>query len=326
MILGLRIAKDFGIGFIGALSLFGCATTPSPNEDLATSPPSAAPDARISQFRSVTNNAQAASRAPAAAEIDPDCPYLRVDVLTPGQGDGAVDRQAWYEIQKPYIEKFSAELERVGFTTREPFWMRLEREGFGDLAAFIECTSEARDRGEEVSSACREAELEEIMEKLTTREAERAGQILEELQLNTWIVYSSVLDIPRPLLKALPRGGGMLVWSWSMEKRPSVLDGALRIDLFTDPTNDNPHRRFGSITGHQLMLKSSFENEAAGAADRASAVFLPHVKQLCSDINATLLNEEAELEEIRNQLTEEIMRVRKRRAEEEKQLKLEVEQ
>jgi hypothetical protein len=42
-------------------------------------------------------------------------------------------------------------------------------------------------------------------------------------------------------------------------------------------------------------------------------------------MSATLSEEEAELERIRDQLTEEIMRVRERKAEHEKQLQLEVE-
>ena len=42
-------------------------------------------------------------------------------------------------------------------------------------------------------------------------------------------------------------------------------------------------------------------------------------------MNATLSEEEAELEQIRDQLTEEIIRVRERRAEHEKQLELEIE-
>jgi hypothetical protein len=43
-------------------------------------------------------------------------------------------------------------------------------------------------------------------------------------------------------------------------------------------------------------------------------------------MNATLSEEETELERIRDQLTEEIKRVRDRRAEHEKQLEIEIEQ
>jgi hypothetical protein len=324
--LAIGLAVGVGIGFFGVLSQFGCAATAPPNEDPATSRAITVSQGRTSRSGAATTAAGENTLTGAAAEIDPDCPYLRVDVLTPGQGGDADERRASYEIQKPYMDKFSAELERVGFKASEPFWVLLEREGFGELAAFIERNFEVRGRGEEMSSARGEVELEEIMEKLTTHEAERAQQILKKLQLNSWIAYSSVLDIPKSLLKALPKGGGIIVWNWSMEKRPTVLDGALRIDLFIDPTVDNPHRRFGSIAGHQLLLKSSFEIAAAGAADRASAVFFSHAKQLCADMNATLVDEEAELERIREQLTDEIIRVRERRAEQEKQLKLEVEQ
>jgi len=65
---------------------------------------------------------------------------------------------------------------------------------------------------------------------------------------------------------------------------------------------------------------------ASKDADDAASVFLPHARQLCADMNATLSEEEAELERIRDQLSEEIKRVRERRAEHEKQLELEVEQ
>ncbi len=111
-----------------------------------------------------------------------------------------------------------------------------------------------------------------------------------------------------------------------MEKRETILDGAVRLDLFTDPADSNSGNRFGSIVGHQVVMKSEFGIEAAEAADRAARVFLPHARQLCADMNATLLEEEVKLERIRDQLTEEIIRVRERRAEQEKQLELEVEQ
>ena len=73
-------------------------------------------------------------------------------------------------------------------------------------------------------------------------------------------------------------------------------------------------------------MKSDFEVAAAKAAYHAAAVFLPHARRLCADVNATLLEEEEKLERIREQLTEEIERVRILRLEQEKNLKLEVEQ
>ena len=111
-----------------------------------------------------------------------------------------------------------------------------------------------------------------------------------------------------------------------MEKKDTVLDGALRVDLFTDPWASDPNRRFGRIVDLLLTLESNFDVEAARAADWVAAVFLPHARKLCADLNATLLEEEAELERMRDQLNEEIIRVRERRAEQEKRLKLEVEQ
>ena len=87
-----------------------------------------------------------------------------------------------------------------------------------------------------------------------------------------------------------------------------------------------PLSRVGFLHFTGMTLKSKFGIEAADFAVRAAGVFLPHVRQLCADINATLLEEEKELERIRDQLTEEITRIRERRAEQEKRLKLEVEQ
>jgi hypothetical protein len=59
-------------------------------------------------------------------------------------------------------------------------------------------------------------------------------------------------------------------------------------------------------------------------ADKTAAVLTPHARQACSDWWTGQLEEEARLEEIRIQLEEEILRVRERRAEHEKRLKLEV--
>jgi len=60
-------------------------------------------------------------------------------------------------------------------------------------------------------------------------------------------------------------------------------------------------------------------------ADRFAAVLTPHARQACSDWWSGQLAEEARLEEIQIQLEEEILRVRKRRAEHEKRLELDVE-
>jgi hypothetical protein len=59
-------------------------------------------------------------------------------------------------------------------------------------------------------------------------------------------------------------------------------------------------------------------------ADKFAAVLTPHARQACSDWWSGQLAEEARLEEVRTQLEEEIIRVRKRRAEHEKRLELDV--
>ncbi len=109
-----------------------------------------------------------------------------------------------------------------------------------------------------------------------------------------------------------------------MSKFPSVLDGTLRIDSFTHQNFSNPRRRFGYISQLRLTTKSDFGTKASKDADLAASIFLPHARQLCADMTATWLEEEAELERPRDQLTEEIMRTRERRAEHEKRLEIEV--
>ena len=59
-------------------------------------------------------------------------------------------------------------------------------------------------------------------------------------------------------------------------------------------------------------------------ADKFAAVLIPHARQACSDWWSGQLEEEARLEEVRTQLEEEINRVRKRRADHEKRLELDV--
>jgi hypothetical protein len=60
-------------------------------------------------------------------------------------------------------------------------------------------------------------------------------------------------------------------------------------------------------------------------ADQFAAILSPHARQSCSDWWGGQLEEEARLEEVRIQLEAEILRVRERRAEQEKRLELDVE-
>ncbi len=309
MKLTLRLAVGVGIGFIGILSLFGCAATAPPSEDLATS-------------RAIA--VSRAHRFPSGADagIDPDCPYLTVSVTTPGVGFDLKKSRALQEIQRPFLETFSAHLERVGFRLWEPYSVRLERAGFTELGAWWARISVLGVTDLNVREA---AELEEIMAKLTPDDRARAEQIRLEATQATWAVESSVVDIPEPFRIRRPRGGKRLAWSWTMSKIPSVLDGVLRLDLFTHSRFSNPRRRIGRISQLRITTKSDFGSRASKDADFAAAVFLPHARELCADLNATLSEEEAELELLREQLTKEIIRVRERRAEHQKHLELEIE-
>ncbi len=308
--LAFRLAVGVGIGFIGVLSLFGCAATAPPSGHLATSRAIAVPRPHTSPPGADT-------------EIDPDCPYLTVKVSTPGVGFDLEKSRALQEIQRPYMEKFSAHLERVGFKLWEPFPARLERAGFGELGAWwarIEVLSVTSLNEREA------AELEKIMAKLTPHDRARAEQTRVESKQATWSVESSVLDIPDTFRVGRPKGGRRLAWSWSMSKFPSILDGNLRIDLFTHHKFSNSRRRIGHINQLRITTKSNFGSRASKDAALAASIFLPHVRKLCADMNATLSEEEAELERIRDQLTEEIMRIRERRIEQEKYLEVEIEQ
>jgi hypothetical protein len=61
------------------------------------------------------------------------------------------------------------------------------------------------------------------------------------------------------------------------------------------------------------------------AADQLARLYLPSAVARCGDLAKTLEAEEERLEAIRESLSEEIIRVRRARAEQEKRLELEVE-
>jgi hypothetical protein len=71
---------------------------------------------------------------------------------------------------------------------------------------------------------------------------------------------------------------------------------------------------------------SELDKNIQTVADEFAAKLIPHARHMCSDWWSGQLEEEARLEEIQAQLELEIIRVRERRAEQEKLLKLEVEQ
>ena len=315
MELAFRLVVGIGIGFLTVLSVFGCAATAPPSEHLATSPPVAVLQART-------------PASGAAEEIDPDCPYLTVQITTPSHGNDADERRVERELQKPYMEKFSAHLKRVGFTAWEPLGARLKRAGFEELGAWwARIWPLLTDEGRWLIPGLETAELEKVMAKLAPEDRARVEQIEEDYENATWDVEMKVVDYGESeQIVGAVKGDRIIVWSLTMNKRPTVLDGALRKDGFQYPSDRNPLRRVGGIHHTGMMEKSKFGTKAAELTDLAAALFLPHARQLCADINATLLEEEAKLERIRDQLTEEIIRVRERRVEQEKRLKLEVEQ
>ena len=140
--------------------------------------------------------------------------------------------------------------------------------------------------------------------------------IARENEFSYWIVTSHAREINRE----------SAVWHVAMYAQPELGDGVI---LFT--------RNFISLGGKRVeyagfvALSEVFPINSAAAlakdfAEGAADALLSGAHRRCQDMNVTLLEEEAQLERMRDQLTEEIIRVRERRAEQEKRLKLQVEQ
>jgi hypothetical protein len=138
--------------------------------------------------------------------------------------------------------------------------------------------------------------------------------IAQENEFSHWSVHSLASEAGRE----------SAFWSFSMEAQLEPGDGIIPLTRnFTSLGDKRVEIRW--LAG--LMRAFPIDNTAAIAkqfAEGAARALLPGAHWRCQ--NAALLKEEAELERIRDQLTEEIIRVRERRAEQEKQLKLEVEQ
>jgi hypothetical protein len=164
------LAMGVGIGFLSVLSVFGCAATAPPSEHLATSRAVAVPQARTFQSGVVTTDIEGDSLTAAAPEIDPDCPYFTVRLVTPCMSDREAGT-AWNELQEEYIKIFSVQLGRVGFQAWEPPWERLGRKGLAELGNFL--TMRLSENVCSIMGALTEddeAEFERLESKLTADE------------------------------------------------------------------------------------------------------------------------------------------------------------
>jgi hypothetical protein len=188
----------------------------------------------------------------AADEIDPDCRYLEVGVVTPL---GLDDR-----LQAPFREMFETHLDRVGFRP------------------------------------------------VDARDLER--------RLPTWVAHTQVLMLP----------DRSVVWSYRMRKIASIAGGEISLEKFSDPSKPGLKERFGEIGAIKHTTEARFGDEAMKAARWAADVYLERAHELCRDLDATSREEEARLVRVRDQLRDEIERVREERAiRQRRSLELEVE-
>ena len=188
----------------------------------------------------------------AADEIDPDCRYLEVGVVTPLGLDDS--------LQAPFREMFATHLERAGFRPVDP-------------------------------------------RNLRTR-------------LPTWVAHTQVIRLP----------DRSVVWSYRMRKLASIAGGEISLENFSDPTKPELKQRFGEIGAIKHTSEARFGDEAMKAANWAAQVYLERAHDLCRDLDATSREEEARLVRVRDQLRDEIERVREERAiRQQRRLELEVE-
>jgi hypothetical protein len=140
--------------------------------------------------------------------------------------------------------------------------------------------------------------------------------IAQENEFSHWSVHSL----------ASKAGRESAFWSFSMEAQLEQGDGIIPFTRnFTSLGDKRVEVRW--LVG--LMRAFPIDNAAAIAkqfAEGAAHALLPGARWRCHDRNTVLEEKKEELERIRAQLNEEITGVRGRRAKQEKQLKLEVEQ
>jgi hypothetical protein len=222
--------RNAWIGLLGGLSLVGCAATAPPRE------------------RPVTG---------VAAEIDSDCPYLRVQVIA-----GEYAESTWsvgsrtIQRQNSLAQKLREHLSQVGFAI--------------------------------------------------TYETESAN----------WVLYSNAVELPNK----------RIFWSLSMQKLPTITDdGTLLFRPGSVITKKGHPIQFTSTSHLVIAWPDEIDEMVLEISNDFARKWLPSAQSRCADMDATLLEEEAGLEEIREQLTEEIQRIQRLRSEQEKQLEIEVE-
>lgn len=117
-------------------------------------------------------------------------------------------------------------------------------------------------------------------------------------------------------------------------KDPSVAHGLIHMRTFADFIGRavrTSHGVPGELIDYQLLFEQPVVEMpyfTRRLADDFAAKLLPHARHMCRDWSTGQLEEEARLERVREELTDEIKRIRKERAELEqrKRLKLEIEE
>jgi hypothetical protein len=155
-----------------------------------------------------------------------------------------------------------------------------------------------------------------LAEKLR-KHLNRVGfKVVYDTESTNWVLYSNSVELPNK----------RIFWSLSMQKLPTITDdGALRFRPGSVITRGGRPLQFTSTSLLVVAQPDEIDDMMVDISNDFARKWLPSARLQCADMNATLFKEEAELEKLREQLTDEIKRIRKLRSEQEKHLELDVE-
>jgi hypothetical protein len=141
-------------------------------------------------------------------------------------------------------------------------------------------------------------------------------RIVYETESANWVLYSNAVELPNK----------NIFWSISMQKLPTVSDdGILLFRPGSAIAKGGRSVEFTSTSHLVVTWPDEIDDAIAGVSNDIAKKWLPSAQVQCADMNATLFEEEAGLERLREQLTDEIKRIQRLRSEQNKQLELDVE-
>jgi hypothetical protein len=160
------------------------------------------------------------------------------------------------------------------------------------------------------------------MRELFSTALKRAGfQVVDTEAAHHWWASSLTLDT----------GADSAAWTILVRAVPEIGDGAIQFTNIRKTVNGR-EEAFSGMQSLRSFAKDEAPIAAALAAERIAEELLPAAQRRCGDIDATLEEAQMRLEQLRNELTEEIERVRmekdqreRERAGGQKLLKIEVE-